>query len=609
MIFKLAYKDVIHDRLLSVCLVLAIASIIAPLLILFGLQFGTIETLRNRLVQDPKNREIRPMTTRTFDRDWFEHMQDRYPGVSFIVPMTRQISSSIVAVNETDRLSESLSMMATAPGDPLLVENGAELPGSDECVLTAPAAQALNVKRGDELRFTAQRIIQGRYENASFLVRVRSIVDERASSLKTAYLPLAVIEAVEDFKDGRAVPAFGWQGELPAAYPVYEGALVLVPQPLSKLDEVLLINSTGFSQVKVLDAGESVAMLGRAAADRWPAYLLTVRHRWVGETNLRAVANKLRGRGARIIPWIEALPIQLATTGEGAIARQQLSLDLSILVENGSPGLQSAAGAKNGEAGQGMSRTVMVARDLPIAEGPATLTLAVEGRVLQIPVQVQKGDVPQGRAFAAASFAGQLDLLRYRNVRYDAQTDSLLLSRQGYAGFRLYAASIDAVEQVQRSLEAEGVAVTTERERIAEVKRLDHYTSLIFWLIAAVGVVGGISALTASLYASVERKKKELNVLRLLGLLKKELVLFPIAQGLLLSTGALLLSVIIFATVAQVINQLFRSQLQTSESLCTLSPLHFFLLFAGVWSLSIIAATFAALRATRLDPAEALRDE
>lgn len=86
-------------------------------------------------------------------------------------------------------------------------------------------------------------------------------------------------------------------------------------------------------------------------------------------------------------------------------------------------------------------------------------------------------------------------------------------------------------------------------------------------------------------------------------------MLFPIAQGLLLSTGALLLSVIIFSAVAQVINQLFRAQLRTTESLCTLSPLHFSLLFVGVWSLSIIAATFAALRATRLDPAEALRDE
>lgn len=237
------------------------------------------------------------------------------------------------------------------------------------------------------------------------------------------------------------------------------------------------------------------------------------------------------------------------------------------------------------------------------------LSLHLAERELHVPVFVQPGEVPAGRAFASAELAGRLALLRTRAVVYDEPTSTLLLSRQGYAGFRLYAASIDAVAALQQRLEEAGIPVNTEQERIAEVRRLDHYTRLIFWLVAAVGVVGGISALTASLYASVERKKKELNVLRLLGLFKRELVLFPVAQGLMLSTGALLLSVVIFAAVARLINQLFRAQLRTAESLCALSFGHFALLFVGVWLLSIIAAIFAALRATRLDPAEALRDE
>jgi putative ABC transport system permease protein len=202
-----------------------------------------------------------------------------------------------------------------------------------------------------------------------------------------------------------------------------------------------------------------------------------------------------------------------------------------------------------------------------------------------------------------------LNLLRYRDLRYDAQTASLLLSRRGYAGFRLYAATIDEVAALQEQLEGEGITVHTARERIGEVRRLDTYMGLIFWLIAAVGVVGGISALTASLYASVERKKKELNMLRLLGLLKREIVLFPVYQGLLLSGGGLLLAGGIFLLVAGVINHLFREHLRATESLCALSGHHFAVLVTGVFVLSALAATFAALRATRLDPAEALRDE
>ena len=71
----------------------------------------------------------------------------------------------------------------------------------------------------------------------------------------------------------------------------------------------------------------------------------------------------------------------------------------------------------------------------------------------------------------------------------------------------------------------------------------------------------------------------------------------------------LVLAGALFLLVARVINTLFRAQLHAEESLCALSPGHFLILALGVWMLSVVAATFAALRATRLDPAEALRDE
>jgi putative ABC transport system permease protein len=543
------------------------------------------------------------MTTKTFHRDWFTQLQQRLPEVQFVVPMTRQISSSVVAANKEAKLQESLSLMATAPGDPLLMENSAPVPDTKSCVLTAAAAQSLSLQVGDVLEMTAQRIIGGKYEYGRFSVQLAGILDERASGLKTAYVPLSVIEAVEDFKDGRAVPGFGWKGELPTAYPVYEGAMVLVQGPLNKLDQVLLINNTGFSQVKP-PSPEEAEQLASSQSLSQHAYLLKVKHRYVTQTNLRAVQNKLRGKGAKVLPWIRPLAVQLQAAQGDVYA-----LRLSVMPED-RPGASTGkqASGTNPAGGQPVG-TVFVSEQLPLAAGLATLRLQMDGRELELPVWVEKHAIGPDRALAEAEFAGALDLFRYRDLSYNSASGSLLLSRQGYAGFRLYTATIDAVESVQRAFEAEGIAVNTERQRIAEVKQLDHYTSLIFWLIAAVGVVGGISALTASLYASVERKKKELNVLRLLGLLKKELVLFPIAQGLLLSSGALVLSVALFQGVAQVINQLFQEQLRSTESLCILSAGHFFLLFVGVWSLSIIAATFAALRATRLDPAEALRDE
>ncbi len=605
MILRLALKDILHDWLLSICLVLAIASIIAPLLILFGLKFGTIQTLQSRLVQDPKNREIRPLTTKSYSRDWFDTLRKKHPEVSFIVPMTRQISTSITAINTAGDSSEQLSLMATATGDPLLLENGVTIPGHAACVLTEPAAQALHVSIGDELLFTTRRIIQGKYENGEFSVFVSGILEGRASSLKTAFVRLDIIEAVEDYKDGRAVPTYGWEGEMPTAYPVFDGAAVLIPAPLSKLEEVMLTNNTGFTQVNRIGREEAVAKLGYALPPEKTAYLVAVKQRAAMEESIQAVRNKLRGKGAIVAPWIEPLAISLASSPTSP----PVALKLVAVTEGITTTDPSVWAQQMFEGADAHRQGVLIPSDSPLPEGEATLSLQFEDRALNVPVTLLKGGRTTSFAYASAVFAGRLNLLRYRNVKYDEKTNSLLLSRRGYAGFRMYTANIDDVENIQQALEREGITVHTEKERIGEVRRLDSYMGLIFWLIAAVGVVGGISALTASLYASVERKKKELNVLRLLGLLKREIVLFPIFQGLLLSGSALLLAGGIFLLVSRVINHLFSAHLRTAESLCALSPWHFMLLTAGVFVLSVFSATFAALQATRLDPAEALRDE
>jgi putative ABC transport system permease protein len=598
LILRLAFKDLRHDWLLSICLVLAISSIIAPLLILFGLKFGTIETLRSRLIEDPKNREIRPIVTRSFPREWFENLEETVPGVSFVVPMTRQISTTLTAIHAGTGVREQLSLMATADGDPLLLENGVAMPEAGDCVLTEAAARGLEAGVGEMIEFETRRIVQGRTESGTLTLRVAGILEERASSLKTAFVALDVVEAVEDFKDGRAVPAYGWSGELPLAYPVFDGALVHTPEPLTRLEEVMLINNTGFGRVEKIEGPAAGERLGYTPNPEWTLYLVTVLNRAVTEESLQAVRGRLRGKGAIVLPWIEPLPVTL-TTATGTFTGHLAALtDAISLVAPVSPAIGSLDG-----------QVILVPETAALEPGAANLQVAVGDRTLTLPVTLIINGQGERLVHGSASLAGSLNLLRYRDLRYDAQSAGLLLSRQGYAGFRLYTTTIDEVAAVQERLEAEGIPVHTARERIGEVRRLDTYMSLIFWLIAAVGVVGGISALTASLYASVERKKKELNMLRLLGLLKREIIQFPVYQGLLLSGGGLLLAGGVFLLVAGVINHLFREHLRTAESLCTLSGYHFAVLVVGVFALSTLAAIFAALRVTRLDPAEALRDE
>ena len=70
----LAMADLRHEWILTLCLVIAVAAVVAPLLILQGLKHGTVATLRDRLVQDPVFREVRPTQTREYAPQWLERL-------------------------------------------------------------------------------------------------------------------------------------------------------------------------------------------------------------------------------------------------------------------------------------------------------------------------------------------------------------------------------------------------------------------------------------------------------------------------------------------------------------------------------------------------------
>ena len=149
-----------------------------------------------------------------------------------------------------------LNIVPTRDSDPLILENSATIPREGECVLTQFAAEELKAKVGDTLIVTAKRIKGGQYESGQIEMRVAGILSLRASDLKSMYVPLEVLEAVERFKDGQAVPQFGWTGSTPAAYPQYNGLLVLLPQKLSRIEELSLLNNTGFTKIELLSHTE-----------------------------------------------------------------------------------------------------------------------------------------------------------------------------------------------------------------------------------------------------------------------------------------------------------------------------------------------------------------
>ena len=205
LVASLAWQDYRNDAWLSACSVLALVAVIAPLLVLFGLKFGLVSSLTERLETDPATREIIPLGGGRFSRAFVEQLGQR-GDVAFAIPRTRQIAATAQVGTLT------LEMLPTAPGDPLL--NGLPMPqGLEQIVLSHTAAEKLAARPGDWLETSFARQVAGRVEARRTRLQVLAVLPLEAFARDGLFAQLSLLEAVEDYRDGRAVAALGWDGD------------------------------------------------------------------------------------------------------------------------------------------------------------------------------------------------------------------------------------------------------------------------------------------------------------------------------------------------------------------------------------------------------------
>ncbi len=205
LVASLAWQDYRDDGWLSACSVLALVAVIAPLLVLFGLKFGLVSSLTERLETDPATREIIPLGGGRFSSAFVEQLAQR-SDVAFAIPRTRQIA----ATAQVGALT--LEMLPTAAGDPLLA--GRALPrGLEQIVLSHTAAEKLAARPGDFLETRFARQVAGRVEEQRTRVQVVAVLPLQAFARDGLFADLGLLEAAEDYRDGRGVPALGWAGD------------------------------------------------------------------------------------------------------------------------------------------------------------------------------------------------------------------------------------------------------------------------------------------------------------------------------------------------------------------------------------------------------------
>ena len=210
-IIRLSFRDYSHEWRMSGCFILALSSVLAPMMILFGLKFGIVSTMIHQLVENPANREIRPIGSGRYDDAWIDHYRNR-GDVEFIIPKTRALAATIQLKSATANRIVSTELLATAAGDPLLAGLTSVPKDYYQVILSQSAARKLKVNSGDEIDASLARQFQGKRERVHLPLKVVDIADEVVTTRSVAFVNLDLLIASEQFKDGRAVTKLGWEG-------------------------------------------------------------------------------------------------------------------------------------------------------------------------------------------------------------------------------------------------------------------------------------------------------------------------------------------------------------------------------------------------------------
>ncbi|MBM3594257.1 MAG: FtsX-like permease family protein [Alphaproteobacteria bacterium] len=212
---NLALRDYRHEWRLSLCAVLGLAAVVAPLLVLYALKFGIVASIRERLAQDPRSRELRLIGHGNFDGAFFARVRS-WPEVGFLVPATRFLAATL-QLRRSDNASDLVTaeMWPSAGSDPLL--SGLLEPRDTGVVVSRSVADKLRLSPGDALRGQLGRMVGDARQVERMPLTVLGVLDATVTDRDVVMVSLPFLTATEDWREGGAAPSRGWGSGAPAS--------------------------------------------------------------------------------------------------------------------------------------------------------------------------------------------------------------------------------------------------------------------------------------------------------------------------------------------------------------------------------------------------------
>ena len=208
-------------------------------------------------------------------------------------------------------------------------------------------------------------------------------------------------------------------------------------------------------------------------------------------------------------------------------------------------------------------------------------------------------------AFAPLDFMEEMENYRdYIAVPSRGWSGTSSSANREYSSFRLYAASLDAVENLAAELEKKQIEVITQAREIAAIRALEEAINRVI-LIVSIAIGAGFAAFTvSSALGAVARKKRTLGMLRLLGFRRAALLCYPFIQTFITTSCGFIVSFALYFCVSAGIAYSFAKQ----GLVCKISLGEALICFLGLTALSLFASLRPALQAADVEPSIALRE-
>lgn len=272
---------------------------------------------------------------------------------------------------------------------------------------------------------------------------------------------------------------------------------------------------------------------------------------------------------------------------------------------------------------EGVGRVVisaLLAQDLGVVPGsrltlfvPHRLRGAEAGRELEVRLAlVLPADEMADRRVILASETLVRDIQNFRDdyavPALGWPGEALPPGPPSYERFRLYAKNIYDVAGLVTWLKAQGIEPISHIEDIGPVQALDHGLATVLLIIAGFAALGMVVAIAATQWSGVQRKRRELALLALLGYDSRFLVSMALLEALILGMAGILASLLLFLGAALSVDAVFVQVQRLAGSACRLTAGEIALVSAATLFLTLGASAAAAWQIARIEPAGLLRE-